>query len=336
MKKLHAVCLAFTLFAAQAQASELQASAKAYLLPAAPEFPADNTPSAERILLGKKLFFDPRLSGSNWLSCASCHNPVMGWTDGLPVAIGEGMKQLRRNTPTVVNNAYNSIFMWDGRKATLEDQALGPIVSPDEMNQDLKLLVDELKALSGYVEEFEAAYPGEGVSSSTIGRALASYERTILSTNSAFDRWAQGDASAISESAQRGFALFQGKAECAKCHMGPNFTDNGFHNIGLKNNSALPDVGRFSFRPIKISKGAFKTPTLRDVRLTAPYMHDGSYKTLADVVEHYVRGGDSKDNLDPNIHALELSEQDKADLVAFMESLTGEQIKVELPLVPYK
>jgi cytochrome c peroxidase len=305
-----------------------------YLRPAKAPEPAHNAGNPARVALGKTLFFDPRLSGSNWISCASCHNPSLGWSDGLPTGIGHGMQALKRATPALVNCGFNTTLMWDGRAASLEEQALGPISAEAEMNQDLPGLVRKLSAVAGYRPMFEAAYPGEGISPETIGKAIAAYERTILSGESPFDRWRRGDARAVNPSVKRGFALFEGKGNCVKCHEGFNFTDNGFHNIGLKSAGGEVDVGRFAQRPIKAVYGAFRTPTLRDVELTAPYMHDGAYRTLEEVVEHYDRGGDSVEHLSPNVKPLALTAQEKADLVNFMKSLTGKQMVVTLPQLP--
>jgi cytochrome c peroxidase len=296
--------------------------------------PPENIPNAARIDLGRALFFDPRLSGSGFLSCASCHNPGLGWSDGMATGLGHDFKRLGRATPTILNAVYQPLLMWDGRKPNLEEQALGPIESAGEMNMPLDQLTKRLSAIQGYHPLFEKAYPGEGISKETVGKAIASFERTVVSTTAPFDRWRNGDKKALSESAQRGFDVFQNKGACVKCHQGFNFTDNGFHNIGVRSLGDTEDEGRFAHRKIKILKGAFKTPTLRDVDLTAPYMHNGSYKTLEEVVDHYDRGGDVKTNLSPNMQPLGLSEQDKKDLVAFMKSLTGEPMRVEIPRLP--
>ncbi len=305
-----------------------------YLRPNIAPAPADNQLTPDRAELGKILFFDPRLSGSNWISCATCHNPALGWSDGLPTAVGVGMKILHRATPTILNTAYNRIQMWDGRAPSLEDQATGPLLSPDEMNQNLDDLFEELSAIPGYKELFEKSYPGEGISKKTISKAIASFERTVVSTEAPFDKWRKGDQKAISESAKRGFVLFEDKANCTACHQGFNFVDNGFHNIGLKKISESPDEGRFAHKKVKVLKGAFKTPTLRDIALTAPYMHNGAYKTLQEVVDHYNRGGDDRENLDPNLKPLNLTDQEKVDLVAFMRSLTGKHMVITVPQLP--
>lgn len=305
-----------------------------WLRPATVPAPATNQPTVARVELGKHLFFDPRLSGSGMISCATCHNPSLGWSDGQPTAIGFQSKQLKRATPTIINAAYLPLQMWDGRKNSLEDQALGPITSADEMNLSAEELETRLRSIPGYHALFESAYPGEGISRDTVAKALASFERTVVSTLAPFDRWRRGDAQALSKSAQRGFTTFNGKGKCALCHQGFNFSDNGFHNIGLLSANEADDEGRFAHRKVKVLKGAFKTPTLRDIELTAPYMHNGMYQTLEQVVDHYDRGGDSRDNLDANMTSLGLSAQEKLDLVAFMKSLTGPKLSVELPSLP--
>lgn len=293
--------------------------------------PEDNRMTSARVELGKMLFFDPRLSGSNWISCGTCHNPVLGWSDGLPTAIGHEQKVLGRATPTIINTAYQPLQFWDGRARTLEQQALGPIEAAGEMNQNLDEAVKELSALKGYHEAFEKAYPGEGISKDTIAKAIASFERTVVSTDSPFDRWIKGEKQAMSTEAVRGFAIFKDKGRCAICHSGFNFTDNGFNNIGIKGSD---DPGRFGIKKVAVMKGAFKTPTLRDIALTAPYMHNGAYKTLEDVIDHYDRGGDVQENLSPNMKPLKLTQQEKADLAAFLRALTGEAPAVTFPRLP--
>ncbi len=308
-----------------------------WLLPDEPPYPEDNKPTAERIALGKQLFFDPRLSRDGNMSCATCHNPMLGWSDGLPTARGHRGMLLKRASPTVINTAYNSIQMWDGRKKDLEDQAIGPMEAPVEMNTDFDRMFEFLKNNKGYREAFAKAYPGEEINKKTVAKAIASYERTIISNDSPFDRWIKGDKDAMTEQQVRGFKIFVDpeKGNCEICHSAPNFTDNGFHNIGLASvDGGKGDPGRFAHKPIKILKGAFKTPTLRDITLTAPYFHDGSAKTLMDVVEHYVKGGEVKENLSPNIKKLNLTQQEKEDLVAFMRALTTEHEPVTLPVLP--
>jgi cytochrome c peroxidase len=310
-------------------------SLQEWLLPDQPAHPADNAPTAARIELGKKLFFDPRLSGDGNMSCATCHNPVFGWSDGLPTGKGFRSKVLDRATPTIVNTGYNRIQMWDGRKKTLEDQAMGPMEATVEMNMDTARLFAWLRDNPGYRELFAQAYPGEPIDDAALSKAIAAYERTVVSNNSPFDRWVKGEKGAMTAQQVRGFELFTGKARCDVCHSAPNFTDDGFHNLGLESwGEEQPDMGRYAQVPLGLMKGAFKTPTLRDVERTAPYFHDGSAATLEDVVEHYNKGGVVKTNLSPNMQELNLTEQEKADLVAFMKALTSPYQVVALPELP--
>lgn len=327
---LAAIGLSFGLSAAYGSTTTVDGWQRPQAAPA----PLDNQVTAERVELGRTLFFDPRLSAKGVMSCASCHNPALGWSDGRPTAVGHDMKILSRATPTIINAAFNHLQMWDGRKASLEDQALGPFESVDEQNLPLEELERRVQSIPGYVTLFERAYPGEPISRHTIAKAIASFERTILSEEAPFDRWRTGDASAISAAAQRGFELFKGKARCSLCHQGFNFTDNGFHNIGLKEPNGVVDLGRYAHRKVAVLKGSFKTPTLRDVALTAPYMHNGIYTTLEEVIEHYVRGGDVKENLDANMQPLALTDQEKKDLVEFMNALTSAPRMVVVPQLP--
>ena len=311
-------------------------SLQEWLLPDEAPYPADNKPTKARVELGKKLFFDPRLSGDGNMSCATCHSPVFGWSDGLPTGKGFKSMVLDRATPTVVNTAFNDIQMWDGRKATLEDQAMGPMEATVEMNMDTKKLFKWINTNKGYKNLFKQAYPdSKEINADTLSKAIASYERTIISNNSPFDRWVKGDAKAMTKREINGFKLFVGKAKCNVCHSGPNFTDNGFHNLGLKSwGEKEPDMGRYAQKPIGLMKGAFKTPTLRDVDRTAPYFHDGSAKDLMAVVEHYNKGGIVKTNLSPNMQPLDLSLQEKQDLVAFMKALSSPFQEVAMPELP--
>ena len=303
-----------------------------YLVHKKMRIPRDNEITPERIELGKHLFFDPRLSDSNQMSCATCHNPSFSWTDGLAISIGRNNKKMTRATPTILNAAFGRTFFWDGRARSLEEQAVGPIKSAIEMNQSMEVLVDELKAIKGYVGLFEKAYPGEGITEATIGKALATYERTIVSDYDApFDRWLKGDENAMSKSAQNGFKLFDGKARCSVCHSGPNFTDGSFHNIGLNNGN---DIGRFEFVKVATLKGAFKTPTLRNVVNTAPYMHNGELKTMEDVIDHYIDGGKGKTNLSTDMKPIKLSKQEKADLIEFLSALSEPGQPVVFPALP--
>ena len=326
---------------AQAEAGPVfqagDASLQKWLLPDTPPYPEGNKPTKARVELGKKLFFDPRVSGDGSTSCASCHSPLFGWSDGLATAKGLQGQMLGRASPTVVNTAYNSIQMWDGRKRDLEDQATGPMEASVEMHTDFPSLLKWLQGDSGYRPAFEAAYPGKGVNRDTLAKAIASFERTVISNNSPFDRWVKGDKQAMTAQQVRGFKIFvdPGKGNCEVCHSAPNFTDNGFHNIGLASFGVeKPDLGRYHQRKLNLMKGAFKTPTLRDITLTAPYFHDGSVSTLSGVIEHYAKGGEVKTNLSPNLKELMLTQQEKDDLAAFLEALTSEPKPFVLPVLP--
>ncbi|MGZ5199417.1 MAG: cytochrome-c peroxidase [Telluria sp.] len=309
---------------------------KSFALPRQTPQPADNVTTTERVRLGKALFFDPRLSGNGSVSCASCHNPSLGWSDGLATGIGINGQRLPRNSPTVVNVGLNTQFMWDGRFASLEKQALGPLEAEQEMSADFKHMKFMLDSLQGYRALFDKAYPGEPLSEQTVAKALAAFERTVVSGGSRFDKWLAGDRRAITMQEWRGFQLFKAsdKGNCMACHSGPNFTDNGFHNIGVAQET--PDTGRFKVRALASMKSAFKTPTLRDIELTAPYFHDGSAATLRQVVEHYNRGGDPRaaGTIAPEVKPLNLTEAEMNDLVAFMKTLTGKRSPVELPALP--
>ncbi len=310
-------------------------SLQKWILPDVPPQPANNPLTAEKISLGKKLFFDPRLSGDGNMSCATCHNPVFGWSDALPTAKGVKSKVLGRASPTIINSGFNEIQMWDGRKKSLEDQAMGPMEATVEMNMDTKKLFTWLNNNKGYKKEFENAFPGEKIDANTVKKAIASYERTVISNNSPFDKWVKGDKSAMTSQQVKGFKLFVGKAKCVACHSEPNFTDSGFHNLGLKSwGNKNPDMGRYAQRPLRLMKGAFKTPTLRDIDRTAPYFHDGSAATLADVVEHYSKGGIVKTNLSPSMEKLDLSKKEQQAVVAFLHALSSPYVAVTLPELP--
>jgi cytochrome c peroxidase len=316
---------------AAAPKSSAEALKDEYRRPAEIPFPASNPFTPEKLKLGKTLYYDTRLSGSGAQSCASCHNPGYGWGDGLAKGVGDGMKELKRRSPTIVNAAWGLIFMWDGRAPTLEDQALGPIQAAVEMNMPLDKLLERLNGIAEYKTLFEAAFPGEGITPAGIGKAIATFERTAISGWAPFDSWIEGDAQAISASAQRGFALFNGKAQCNTCHVGWNFTDDSFHDIGLKG----ADIGRGAFLGVAVKmKQAFKTPGLRDIVRRSPYMHDGSLATLEAVVEHYDTGGVARPSRSDLIKPLGLTAEEKADLVAFMKTLTGSSDVIAQPIQP--
>jgi cytochrome c peroxidase len=286
-------------------------------LPPVPH-PKDNSPSEAKIALGKQLYFDGRLSRDDKVSCASCHDPAKGWSNGERFATGVDGQVGGRSAPTIINTTYQRFQFWDGRAGTLEEQALGPIQNPIEMNMTLPEVEQKLNAIPGYREQFQQVF-GTEVTAEAIGKAIAAYERTVLSGNAPYDRFIAGDEKALSEAAQRGMKLFFGKGHCSACHVGPNFTDNAFHNVGVGMDQKEPDVGREAISKLEGDRGGFKTPTLREIARTAPYMHDGSLKTLEDVVKHYLKGGIENPYLDEEIYEIKLAEADIADIVAFMK-----------------
>ncbi len=293
------------------------------------EYPAGEAPSAKEVELGKILFYDERLSINQTQSCATCHNPDLGFSDGMAKGHGAMGKHVGRNAPHLYNLAWSSIFFWDGRAASLEEQALGPIQAPGEMNMPLDSLLPRLKKVAYYRNSFQSIYGKEGITKDNLGKAIASFERTLITNNSPFDRYLKGDHNAMTPSAVRGMALFSGKANCTACHSGPNFTDESFHNIGVPGD----DEGRNKILAGATLKGAFKTPGLRNVTLTGPYMHDGSEKTLEEVVAFYNMGGKNKKNLDKLIKPLGCSEHEMQDLVAFLGAL-NDPLNVARPEIP--
>jgi cytochrome c peroxidase len=303
-----------------------------YERPKAVPYPKDNPYSKDKYELGKMLFFDTRISASQIVSCGTCHNPALSWGDGLPKGVGDGMKPLGRRTPTLLNVAWSTSYFWDGRAETLEDQALGPIQSAAEMNVPLEALVERIKGIRGYHAYFKKVFPKSGISAQTIAKAIATYERTIVSAKSDFDAWNEGDEEALSDSAKRGFLVFTTKGQCSQCHNTWRFTDDSFQDIGLPD--ADPGRGHV-VQQVESLQHAFKTPTLRNVALRAPYMHDGSLATLAEVVEHYNKGGAAKrPSLATSIKPLNLSAREKTDLVNFMQSLTSKDPATSFPRLP--
>jgi cytochrome c peroxidase len=319
--------------------------------------PACNPLTKAKVELGKQLYFDPRVSKDATVSCATCHNPEKGWTDNAPVSTGIQGQKGGRSAPTVLNTAYGRLMFWDGRAPSLEAQAQGPIVNPIEMSDEqYKEIVERLRAISGYREQFHKVF-GTDVTLDGIAKAIASFERTVLTGNSAYDQYSRGDMKALTESQKRGMVLFGlrldeqedtykpnvtlKKANCTSCHVGFNFTDESFHNLGVGYNAkdgTFSDYGRFAVTPIGAKDpadiGAFKTPTLRDLTRTAPYMHNGSEATLEQVVDFYDRGGNANPHLDKDMTKLNLTQSEKADVVEFLKALTGEETKVAIPTLP--
>ncbi len=269
--------------------------------------PESNLLTPEKIALGRRLFFDKSLSRDRSVACATCHDPKFAFVDGRQVAVGIERRAGPRNVPTLVNRVYGKSFFLDGRAATLEQQAIEPILNPREMD----LTLGEIKGRTGLE-------PAE------VSRALASFVRTILSGDSPYDRFTSGDPQALSAPAKLGLNIFRGKGGCSTCHVGPNFTDERFHNTGVAwPGGELRDAGRFTVSGDPEDRGAFKTPTLREISRTAPYMHDGSLATLEDVVEYYDKGGNPNPGLDADLRPLHLTGEERQALVVFLRSLAG-------------
>jgi cytochrome c peroxidase len=297
--------------------------------------PGDNGLTPAKIELGKQLYFDPRLSRDNTVSCASCHDPKKGWSNGERFATGIGGQKGGRSAPTIINAGYQYFQFWDGRALELEGQALGPIQNPIEMDLTLTELVAKLNKIGGYRKQFQEVF-GTEVTSDGVAKAIASFERTVLSGDAPYDRFKAGDKTALSEAAERGRQVFFNKASCSACHAGANFTDGGYHNIGVGIDDKEPDAGRQAVTKLLGDRGSFKTPTLREIARTAPYMHDGRFATLEEVVEYYDKGGTPNPQLDEEIFPLKLTAEQKADLVTFLkEGLSSESYPdVEPPELP--
>jgi cytochrome c peroxidase len=294
-----------------------------YRRPAAIPFPEDNPYSKAKAELGKKLFFDPVMSGSRTIACSTCHQPGLAWGDGRARAIGEDPAGMNVRSPTLIDVAFSDGPLgWDGKFHDIESVAFSPITSRANMNLPEATLMTRLEARRDYVHAFKSAFGTAEINRLRIELALATYERTIVARQAPFDRWIMGNENAIGPKAKRGFAIFNGKGHCASCHSGPSFTDGSFQDIGIGTGN---DVGRGQMFPNSEKlRFAFKTPTLRDVAKRAPYMHDGSIPTLEAVVEHYNKGGIDRPSRSPNIKPLFLTGQEKAELIDFLRTLTGD------------
>jgi len=322
--------------------------------------PRDNPLTSAKVELGRQLFFDPRLSVDGSVSCASCHDPHLGFADGRRVAVGIGGRLGSRNTPTLLNAMFNSTLFWDGRADSLEAQALEPLVNADEMgNTSHDQVVRRLNAIPEYNRQFNAVF-GSNIRIDLLSKAIAAYERTLASANAPYDRFLAGDRSALNDAAQRGLALFRGRARCSVCHSlntsFPFLSDGNYRNTGVAGNLSTFDslarraivlsnsgddedlrllngsqgkseLGRFLVTRNAIDVGSFRTPILRNVELTAPYFHDGSAATLADVVRYYARGGNENSGKDWELQTVNLSEQDQLDLIEFLKSLTSDDAR---------
>ncbi|HUS07572.1 MAG TPA: cytochrome c peroxidase [Bryobacteraceae bacterium] len=288
------------------------------------QWPPDNPYSKQKVDLGKLLYFDKRLSADGTVACASCHHPKFAFADGAAVSTGIKGAKGGRSAPTVFNRAYSLAQFWDGRAATLEDQVKGPMENPIEMGDTHANIVARLRGIAGYRTLFKNAFGSDELSIDHVAKAVANFERTVLSGNSPYDRYKAGKKNAMTAEQVRGMDVYFNKAKCDQCHEGINFTTNAYHNLGIGADKPKPDEGRYVVTKDPRDWGAFKAPTLREIANTAPYMHDGSLKTLEEVVDFYDKGGIPNKNLDERMKPLKLSAQDKKDLVAFLKALSGE------------
>jgi cytochrome c peroxidase len=295
--------------------------------------PPDNPQTDAKVRLGAQLYFDGRLSADGTISCATCHRPEAGWANHDPTDTGIRGQVGGRNSGTILDSAYMKFQFWDGRAGSLEEQALGPIHNPIEMGETLENVLLKLNAIPGYLAQFREVF-GTDATTDGIAKAIAAFERTIVSGPSPFDRYIGGEKEAMSPAAVRGMKLFNGKAHCTPCHGGPAFSDQSFHNLGVGMGKPNPDLGREDHTKNPKDRGKFKTPGLRNIALTHPYLHDGSAKTLMEVVQLYDRGGEANADLDPLMFPLHLTGQEKAELVAFLEALTGPLPVVKKPALP--
>ena len=312
--------------------------------------PKDNPMTEEKIELGKMLYFDPRLAGDSSIACAKCHDPEKGFSNGVQMSDAYPGTKHWRHVPTVLNAAYGSAQFWDGRADTLEAQALGPIQAPIEMNQNLTHLVEKLSNIPEYKQRFKKVFNSD-VTTENLAKAIAAFERTIVSKPGRVDKYLTGDKKALTEAEVRGMTLFTGKANCIACHHGPALTDSEFHTTGVPEIDALKsesdrvatrhffatdqkfpnprsvnyDYGRELITKSASDKGKFKVPSLRELKYTAPYMHNGAFETLDEVVEFYSKGGGDLPNKDPLLKPLKLTEAESADLVSFLEALSSDE-----------
>ena len=313
-------------FTSQFQGAESSLTCAETRLPCSPPVsPVEGKDLAKKIELGRLLFFDTRLSADGTVACASCHNPRFAFTDGVRVSEGIGGQEGNRNSPTVINASLSTTQFWDGRAGSLEEQALGPLTNPIEMgNTSLDAVAERLRQISGYRDLFEKVFHTHSLTIDQVAEAIAAFERTVVSENSAFDRFRAGEKGALTKRQERGMTLFFGKARCHNCHGEPTFADGRFHNLGVGINNSKTDNGRSEVTKVTTDMGKFKTPTLREIAATAPYMHDGSLKSLEEVIDFYDVGGNPNPNINPRLRALALTPEEKTDLVSFLHSLSGE------------
>lgn len=338
------------------------AQAESYSLEPLPPLPIfqENPITPDKVELGKKLFFDRRLSGDGTMSCATCHNPETGYSDGLSISLSYPTTKNWRHSSSLINLAYNSLFFWDGRASTLEEQALFPMMSAFEMNQNLDYIEEELKEVPEYIDSFQRVFGGE-ITRERIAMALAAFQKTIVSKDAPIDRYLKGDMNALTNNQKKGYDIFVGKGKCIQCHNGPNLTDNNFYNLGVPedpdvtNNPRVSATRRFTakvagykaYRTLTEDPGrylvtkdrkdwkAFKTPTLRELVRTGPYMHNGYFETVEEVIEFFNKGGGNDPKKTSILKPLHLTSEEKDALKVFLlEALKGDLLIVRMPEVP--
>ncbi len=296
--------------------------------------PADNPMTVEKVALGRQLYFDPRVSKDGTVSCATCHDPKMGWAERTPTSSGINKQLGGRNAPTVINAAYATSQFWDGRAATLEEQATGPVENPIEMGHSMVSVVEQFNKIPGYREQFQKVF-GTGVTKEGFAKAVAAFERTVLSGDSAYDRYQAGDKKALTEEQQQGLKLFE--EHCTTCHAPPLFSNYRFMNAGIGMDKPKPDEGRKDVTHEESDLGKFRVPALRDVADTPPYFHDGSAATLEDAVAIMAAGGKDNPKLSPQMRVLreaKIGADDQKKIVAFLRGLTGKYPVIEPPKFP--
>lgn len=291
----------------------------------------DNPTTPAKVVLGKLLFFEKRLSLDKTVSCATCHDPRKGWTDQRPTTIGVRQQLGRRNSPTILNAAFHETQFWDGRAPSMEEQAKDPISNPKEMALTHEQATARIAAVKGYERYFNAAFGDSKVTIERIVQALGSFQRTIITGDSPYDRYLTGDREAMKPEAVRGLGVFRGKASCSACHSGPDLTDGRFHNVGAGMQRRVQDLGRYEVTKQDKDKGAFKTPMLRNLSDSFPYMHDGSLATLEQVIEFFDKGGHSNPWLSQDIRPLGLSAEERRDLLSFLIALNGDKVLIAEP-----
>jgi cytochrome c peroxidase len=331
MKRIHvAISFAMIVVVAACAAPEQKSDAPRLSQLPAVTAPADNPVTPEKVALGKQLFFDKRLSGTGTMACENCHYRDKGWAVPEALSKRDDGKMNTRHTPTLYNVAYLTLYYWDGRAATMEAQTLA--AWRNQMGADPVKIAERLNAIPAYREAFNKAY-GSDANQDNIVKSFTTYLRTLTSGDSPWDRHEKGAANAVSSDAKAGFNLFMGKGRCAVCHTPPTFMNNNFHNIGLEAGKANPDAGRGAISKKAEDTGAFKTPTLRSVALSAPYFHDGSVATLEEAVRYMASGGRDDPNKSPLLTPTGLSEPEIRQVVEFLKSLTSDEPLVR-PVLP--